>query len=140
MLILESILTSIKKLLGIQEDYTHFDADIIMHINTVFMTLSQLGIGPPKGFSIGDDKAIWADYISGDNKNFESIKTYIYLKVKLVFDPPLSSSVIESINRTISELEWRLNVEAETPSNQYVEMGGLSCGNIGIPMNFTTTE
>lgn len=118
MLILESILTSIKKLLGIQEDYTHFDADIIMHINTVFMTLSQLGIGPPKGFSIGDDKAIWADYISGENKNFESIKTYIYLKVKLVFDPPLSSSVIESINRTISELEWRLNVEAETPSNQ----------------------
>lgn len=117
-LILESILTSIKKLLGIQEDYTHFDADIIMHINTVFMTLSQLGIGPPKGFSIVDDKAIWADYISGDNKNFESIKTYIYLKVKLVFDPPLSSSVIESINRTISELEWRLNVEAETPSNQ----------------------
>lgn len=111
---MESILTSIKKLLGISEEYTHFDSDIIFHINTVFMTLNQLGIGPKKGFRIEDSTDTWLDYISDDNKNYEAIKDYIYFKVKLAFDPPLSSSVIESINRSISELEWRLNVEAET--------------------------
>lgn len=109
---MESILTSIKKLLGISEDYTQFDDDIIMHINTVFLNLTQLGVGPEAGFSIEDDSAEWTDYIS-DSKMLQAVKSYIYLKVKLLFDPPLSSSVIESMNRMISELEFRLNVAVD---------------------------
>lgn len=110
---MESILTSIKKLLGITEEYDQFDPDIIMHINSVFMILTQLGVGPAEGFSIEDDTAVWTDFIQ-DVKKLESVKTYIYLKVKLAFDPPLSSAVIESMNRLINELEWRLNVTAES--------------------------
>ena len=106
---MESILTSIKKLLGIEEEYTQFDADIIMHINTVFLNLTQLGVGPSEGFLIEDDAAIWEDFI-GDSSQLQAVKTYMYLKVKLLFDPPLSSSVTESMNRMIAELEWRLNV------------------------------
>ena len=110
---MESILTSIKKLLGITEEYDQFDPDIIMHINSVFMILTRLGVGPAEGFSIEDDTAVWTDFIQ-DVKKLESVKTYIYLKVKLAFDPPLSSAVIESMNRLINELEWRLNVAAES--------------------------
>lgn len=110
---MESILISIKKLLGITEEYDQFDPDIIMHINSVFMILTQLGVGPAEGFSIEDDTAVWTDFIQ-DVKKLESVKTYIYLKVKLAFDPPLSSAVIESMNRLINELEWRLNVAAES--------------------------
>ena len=110
---MESILTSIKKLLGITEEYDQFDPDIIMHINSVFMILTQLGVGPAEGFSIEDDTTVWTDFIQ-DVKKLESVKTYIYLKVKLLFDPPLSSAVIESMNRLINELEWRLNVAAES--------------------------
>lgn len=110
---MESILTSIKKLLGIEENYEHFDQDIIMHINSIFMVLTQLGVGPSEGFVIEDESSLWSDFITDDAK-ISAVKTYIYLKVKLLFDPPLSSAVIESINRSISELEWRLNVSAET--------------------------
>ena len=109
---MESILTSIKKLLGIEEEYTQFDADIIMHINTVFLNLTQLGVGPSEGFLIEDDTAIWEDFI-GDSGQLQAVKTYMYLKVKLLFDPPLSSSVTESMNRMIAELEWRLNVAVD---------------------------
>ena len=110
---MESILTSIKKLLGVSEEYEHFDPDIIMHINSVFMILNQLGVGPSEGFTIEDETSTWADFIK-DSTKIESVKSYIYLKVKLLFDPPLSSAVIESTNRLINELEWRLNVAAET--------------------------
>ena len=109
----ESILISIKKLLGIADEYKIFDPDIIMHINTVFMTLNQLGVGPVEGFRIEDDIATWNSYISNED-NLDAVKTYIHLKVKLLFDPPLNSAVIESMNRTINELEWRLNVKAES--------------------------
>lgn len=108
------ILTSVKKLLGIAEEYKHFDEDIIVHINSVFMILTQLGVGPSMGFSIHDESAVWTDFIGEGDKNFQSVKTYVYMKVKLIFDPPLSSAVLESMNRTISELEWRLNVAADT--------------------------
>lgn len=110
---MESILTSIKKLLGITEEYVHFDSDIIMHINSVFMILNQIGIGPKNGFGIADNFATWDEFLPPDNKNFEAVKTYMHLKVKLLFDPPQSSTVMECMNRMISELEWRLNVEAE---------------------------
>ena len=109
---MESILTSIKKMLGIAEEYTHFDADLIMHINSVFAILTQIGVGPSEGFSIEDDTDVWTDFIQ-DNKRLESVKSYTYMKVKLLFDPPLSSSVIESMNRIISELEWRIQVAAD---------------------------
>ena len=109
----ESILTSIKKLLGIPEDYEHYDADIIMHINSVFMILNQLGVGPSNGFSITDKTDVWSNFIS-DNDNLEAVKSYVYMKVRLLFDPPLSSAVMECMNRMISELEWRLNSEAES--------------------------
>ena len=109
----ESILTSIKKLLGIPEDYEHYDADIIMHIHSVFMILNQLGVGPSNGFSITDKTAVWSNFIS-DNDNLEAVKSYVYMKVRLLFDPPLSSAVMECMNRMISELEWRLNSEAES--------------------------
>lgn len=109
---MDSILTSIKKLLGIAEEYTQFDEDIIMHINTVFLNLTQLGVGPEEGFAIENDAASWEDFIN-DNIQLQAVKTYVYLKVKLLFDPPLSSSVIESMNRTIAELEWRLNVAVD---------------------------
>ena len=107
-----SILTSIKKLLGVAEDYTEFDEDIITHINSVFLNLTQLGVGPEEGFMIEDDTAVWEDFIN-DSIQLQAVKTYVYLKVKLLFDPPLSSSVTESINRMIAELEWRLNAAVD---------------------------
>lgn len=119
---MDSILTSIKKLLGIAEDYEHFDQDLIIHINSVLSVLTQLGVGPSEGFSIEDENATWNDFIPED-KRLSSIRSYVYMKVKLLFDPPLSSSVMESMNRTISEFEWRLNVAAEpTQSNEEEEI------------------
>lgn len=114
---MESILTSIKKLLGITEEYEHFDADIIMHINSVFMTLTQLGVGPEEGFIIEDDTAIWTDFIPNPIK-LQAVKSYIYLKVKLLFDPPTSSAVMEAYNRQISEFEWRLNVAVDPAESE----------------------
>ena len=111
---MDSVLTSIKKLLGIAEDYKHFDTDIVMHINTVFLDLTQLGIGPTNGFFIEDDSANWSDFLPDAHNLFEAAKTYVYLKVRLLFDPPLSSTVMDAINRNISELTFRLNVAAES--------------------------
>ena len=111
----DSILTSIKKLLGITEEYTHFDPDIIMHINSVFMILSQLGVGPVNGFSISDATAVWSDFLP-DGANLQAVKSYVYQKVKLLFDPPQSSAVLDAMKQSVSEFEWRLNVEAESKS------------------------
>lgn len=110
---MDSILTSIKKLLGIAEEYEHFDSDLIMHINSVFMVLNQLGVGPAEGFSITDKTETWEDFTQ-NNLMIQSVKSYVYLKVRLLFDPPSSSAVMESINRQISELEWRLNLSVDT--------------------------
>lgn len=109
---MESILTSIKKLLGITEADTNFDSDIIMHINTVFLILNQLGVGPEKCFTIEDDVVTWNDFIP-EGFDIEMVKTYIYLKVKLVFDPPASSTVLQCMEKSISEMEWRLNTVVE---------------------------
>lgn len=109
---MESILTSIKKLLGITEEYEHFDQDIIMHINSVFMILTQMGVGPENGFTISNKESKWKDF-TNDDKKIEAVKSYVYLKVRLLFDPPASSSVMEAINRSISELEWRLSIAVD---------------------------
>lgn len=111
---MESILTSIKKLLGIEEEYEHFDADIIIHINSAFSILNQIGVGPVNGFSIIDKSSTWDQY-SLDAASIELVKQFVYLKVKLIFDPPLSSSVMEAIKQTVSELEWRLSITAGSP-------------------------
>jgi hypothetical protein len=108
----ESILTSIKKLLGIAEDYKHFDADIIMHINSVFMILMQLGLGPKDGFSISDDSATWSDFI-GDKKWLEAIKSYVYLRVRLLFDPPQNGTLMNAMEKQIAEFEWRCQEEKD---------------------------
>ncbi len=111
---MESILTSIKKLLLIPEDYDHFDADLIMHINSVLMGLTQMGVGPSEGFYIEDDSAVWADFIPDLNK-LQAVKTYIYLKVRLIFDPAsLGSATLSAYERQIQELEWRLNMAVES--------------------------
>lgn len=112
----ESILTSVKKLLGIAEEYTQFDTDIIIHINTIFMALQQIGIGPKDGFSITDENDLWTDFME-DSILLNSVKTYMYLRVKLLFDPPLTSSTVDSFNKLISELEFRMNSKAEYPNN-----------------------
>lgn len=119
---MESILTSIKKMLGIIEEYTHFDQDLIIHINSVLMILTQMGVGPSTGFSISDETATWEDFLGTDTR-FESVKSYIYLKVRLLFDPPQSSALIESTNKLISELEWRLFVAAD-PVETSLKEGG----------------
>ncbi len=108
-----SILKSIKKLLGIAEDQACFDSDIIMHINSVFSILTQIGVGPADGFSIQDELANWTDFIT-DEKKLQIVKSYMHLRVKLLFDPPLSSAVMSAMERTISEFEWRLNTIAES--------------------------
>lgn len=109
---MDSILTSIKKLLGIEEEYTHFDTDIMIQINSVLSVLTQIGIGPLTGFSIQDSTATWADFL-GPNYNFETVKSYVYLRVRLLFDPPTSSALIESMNKMVNEFEWRLHVNSD---------------------------
>ena len=108
---MEYILPSIKKLLGINPEYTAFDTDIIIHINTVFGILNQLGIGPDGGFSIEHGYETWADYTTAENENM--VRTFVYLKVRLMFDPPTSSVLMDGINNTLAELEWRLYLEGE---------------------------
>lgn len=122
---MESILNSIKKLLGIAEDYDHFDSDIIMHINSVFTTLTQLGVGPEDGFSINDETEKWEDFLP-EERMIHSVKSYMFMKVKLMFDPPLSSAVIECMKEQIKEMEWRLQVavdSANTKSEEKIKNG-----------------
>lgn len=110
----DSILDSMKKLLGISNDYNHFDQDIIIHINTAFMSLRQIGVGPKEGFAIHGSEETWGDFLH-DMKTLESVRTYLYLKVRLIFDPPTNSAVVEIFNKNINEIEWRLNSEVDYP-------------------------
>lgn len=108
---MDSILTSIKKLLGIDEEYTHFDADIIMHINSVLFILNQIGVGPSEGFVITGEDETWEDFMpEAKMLKVQSVKTYIYAKVRLIFDPPTSSTAMQALKDLIAELEWRLNI------------------------------
>lgn len=110
---MDSILTSVKKKLGIAEEYEHFDADIIDHINSTFMVLAQLGVGPSERFYIEDSQTTWDDFISEPGK-LQAVKTYVYQKVRLIFDPPTNSTHLQALEKSIAEFEWRLNVESET--------------------------
>ena len=121
---MESILTSIKKLLGIEEDYEQFDADIIIHINTVFRLLKRMGVGPTTGFKIEDSESTWSEFLDDDTEeSLDDVKTYIYLKVKMIFDPPTNSAHMEAIKENIKELEWTLHFEADAMAdNEEVEI------------------
>lgn len=107
----ESILYTIKIMLGLEKDYDAFDTEIISYINSALFVLYQLGIGK-KGFSIFDSTALWSDYIS-DSTNLISVQTFVKLKVQLLFDPPSNSFAVDAINKQIDELTWRLRLEAE---------------------------
>lgn len=115
---MESILTSIKKMLGIEEDYTHFDPDIIVHINSAFSILRQLNVGPVDGFFIENSASTWSDFVP-DSKRIQMVKTYVYLQVRIMFDPPATSTVMEAFRSQIKELEWRLNVEVDPNTKEY---------------------
>lgn len=107
----ESILNTVKKLLGIDPEYDSFDKDIVVFTNTAFGILNQLGVGPEEGFSISGDNETWNDYISDDMVGLDMVRTYVVQKVRLMFDPPQSSAVIEAVKSHIAELEWRLLVQ-----------------------------
>lgn len=141
---MESILTSIKKLLGIAADDKTFDPDVIIHINTVFMTLHQIGVGPSTGFYIDDDTAQWTDFIT-DLSKLQAVKTYVFLKVKLLFDPAsVGSSTLASYERTIAELEWRLNWIAETneldETTDDSQNGATSDPDAGVVYDYTQLQ
>lgn len=110
---MDSILTTIKKLLGITEECEDFDTDIIVHINTAIARLRTLGVGSDKGYQITDETATWTDYLQGDIR-LNDVKQYIYIKVKLVFDPPVSASVITALQETLKELEFAINITADS--------------------------
>ncbi len=113
---MDSILTSVKKSLGIEESYEHFDADLILHINSILAVLTQLGVGDVKGFCITDSSSCWSDFM-GNLTALNFVKTYVYLRVKLLFDPPLTASVMDAMDRNIKELEWRI-CTAASPEQQ----------------------
>ena len=107
----ESILNTTKKLLGVDPSYDSFDADITVLINSSLGILNQLGVGPDEGFTISGATETWGDYVSDDPVTLEMVKTYIYLKVRLAFDPPQTSGIIEAIKEQTAEIEWRLLVQ-----------------------------
>ena len=108
----DSILTSIKKNLGVPEDYEAFDQDIILYINSAISTLTQLGVGPDEGFMIEDKTAVWDTFL-GTDPRLNMAKTYIQLRVRMLFDPPQTSYLVEAMNKQIEQHEWRLNVFME---------------------------
>ena len=112
---MDSILVSIKKLLGNTEEYKYFDPDIIMHINSAFSILRQLGVGPKEGFIVTGESETWQDFLGEEHmKDLNEVQIYVYLRVKLGFDSSsLTGSVLDSINKQISELEWRMNVTVD---------------------------
>jgi hypothetical protein len=118
----DSILTSVKKMLGLSEEYDAFDLDIITHINSVFTILTQIGVGPDNGFMIEDKTPVWTDFIQ-DSGIYQLVKSYMVLKVQLLFDPPMSSAVSECYKTQVNEYEWRLKTMAE---NQEVTEDGNS--------------
>jgi hypothetical protein len=108
----DSILDSVKKVLNLPPEYDVFDQDLILHINSVFSTLSMLGIGPSQGFMIEDSSETWSSFLGGDTR-LNHIKTYICLRVRLLFDPPTTSYLIDAMDKQIKELEWRINAQRE---------------------------
>jgi len=111
---MESILDTIKQLLGIPIEDESFDTDIKVYINTITPNLAQMGIGPKNGFIVISKDQLWSEYVDSTIINLEGVKQYIYLKVKLIFDPPTNSTTVQAINDSLKELEWRMMLAVET--------------------------
>lgn len=111
--ITDSILLTVKKMLGIAEEYVAFDIDLIVNINSVFLTLNQLGVGPKVPYRIEGSEETWADFLKDARSNFPGVETYVYLKTRLLFDPPTNSFLVDAIEKQCNELEWRLNIQTE---------------------------
>lgn len=111
----ESILVSVRQAIGLGEEHTFFDPTLIMHINSTFDVLHQLGAGPLAGYSIEGDQETWNDYFENEPKNvIQFIKSYMYVAVKLLFDPPQNSFLVKQLEDQKKEYEWRINVAAES--------------------------
>lgn len=108
----DSILLTVKKMLGIAEEYHAFDLDIIVNINSIFLTLNQLGVGPKTPYQILGEEETWSDFV--DTNVVPGVQTYVYLKTRLLFDPPTNSFLVDAIQKQIAELEWRMNVQVDT--------------------------
>lgn len=121
-----SILNTTKKALGLDPEYSAFDSDVLLHINGVFFTLNQLGVGPVDGFSIDDDTTTWVDYLGDYDKNLNAVKAYVFLRVRLLFDPPTTSFAIDSMKKQGEELEWRLNVHVENRASVLSSISDLT--------------
>lgn len=127
----QSILTSTKKLLGIDKDYKAFDLDVLTHINSAFATLQQRGVGPVEGFFVEDEVATWDNFFIGNDLN--AVRTYVLISVRLVFDPPANAFVVTSLEKQIEELGWRLQIAADSrpvpvPGTQDIDGGGVNTG------------
>lgn len=109
----DSILKSTKKILNIPEDYNAFDLEVLTMINSAFSDLNDLGVGPKAGFVVNDDTSVWSDFTE-DVVQQNSIRTYVYLKARLLFDPPATSFHIKAMEDQIKELGWRINVRRES--------------------------
>ena len=115
----DSILTSVKKVLGVPSYYDHFDRDILLHLNTVMSILNQLGVGPEEGFIVEDESTTWSDLFDGDidTNKMMYVESYVCLRVRLLFDPPTSSGAIDAMERQMRELEWRITVTRDPRDN-----------------------
>lgn len=132
----DSILVTIKKMLGLEECYTPFDTDVRVLINSAIMSLTQLGVGPKEGFIVSDYNERWSDFITNEVK-LGAVKTYIYLKVKMLFDPPTNSYVMDAMKQQAEEIGWRLNVQAESVEKfDFMNEDSLKRG--GSPANIGT--
>lgn len=120
----ESILTGTKKSLGLEESYTAFDPDIVMHINSVFSTLADLGLGPLEGYAIEDKETLWSDYL-GTSPRLSVVKSYMYLRVRLLFDPPQVGFVLTAMKEQITEMEYRINLIREVRDHPNFELVGV---------------
>lgn len=138
---IESILTSVKKKLGIMEEYEHFDDDLILAINSALSILTQVGVGPETGFAISDKNSKWSDFI-GDDKRLNMVQQFVYVRVKTIFDPPSNSFVVEALKREADELIWRIEVAANPPDAMVISSGsgGTTTGDTdGIYQGSTPT-
>ncbi len=111
----DNILEDSKRMLGIESDYKAFDQELLLHINSIFVILNQLGVGPPSGFFVEDEDAKWINFVGDKRKDLNIIKSYVFIRLRLLFDPPANSFLVSSLETQAKEFEWRLNVQVETP-------------------------
>lgn len=138
---IESILLSVKRNLGITDEYKHFDEDLIIHINSALSILTQVGVGPEAGFAITDENSKWSDFM-GSDKRLDMCQQFVYLRVKSIFDPPQTATVLDAYQKAADELIWRIEVAANPPDAMVISSGagGVGMGdNDGIYQGTTPT-